>query len=99
MRPRFGSHPRVIARAMERREAPGVCATHPFEAGLTNPPRAAPLSRARPSAKALRLPALHLQPPAFVGRSGAPRCGQLSLCPLKDAFRKSVPSLDRTRAG
>ena len=37
------------ARAMERREAPGVCATHPLEAGLTDPPRAAPLRPRAPS--------------------------------------------------
>jgi hypothetical protein len=85
------------ARAVERREAPGVCATHPFEAGLTDPPRAAQVqSRARPSARrcASRRSTFSHQP---VGRSGAPVQPAFALS-AKGSPPESAPSPDRTAA-
>ena len=41
--------PREPREGVERREAPGVCATHPLEAGITYPPRAADNASRAPS--------------------------------------------------
>src|SRR3954447_18558378 len=65
------------------------------EAGLTYPPRTA-RHRARP-----RLGAAPPSAPPTTGavdRSGAPRSGQLSLCPLKGSLLESGPSSNRTGA-
>ena len=63
-----------------------MCKRHTREAGLTYPPRAARLPRAPSDVGrgASRRSTNH----QAVDRSGAPRSGQLSLCPLKDPSRK-----------
>ena len=70
---------------MERWEAPG-CLRGTLEAGLMDPPRAARRPRAP---KARRSASQRSTGHQAVGRSGAPRSGQLSLCPLKGRFQKA----------
>src|SRR6201999_2403620 len=65
----------------------------PSEAGLTYPPRAARRLRAP---KARRSASQRSTNHQAIDRSGAPRSGQLSLCPLEGSLLESGPLSDRT---
>src|SRR3954447_18652659 len=84
MRPRFAGPSRDLREGVERREAPGVCATHPLEAGITYPPRAA--RRPRAPNDVGRCASRRSTVVTSLSAVPGPRSGQLSLCPLKVHF-------------
>jgi hypothetical protein len=72
-----------------------MLARHPWRR-VVNPPRTA---RQPCAPKARRSASQRSTNHQAVDPSGAPRSGQLSLCPLKGSLLESDPSSNRTRAG